>query len=126
MECKRTGQYIHYQFQYTEIILRSPSLNFHNKIFRRKIWCSEDLFHSKTWRLASHQVKNCCFRFYFIGLINNRTLLLRLILRLRHPRYITHQARTEDSRTLCGNCVSIKLFLVWCCCQIQTHKKYPL
>ena len=61
MECKRTGQYIHYQFQYTEIILRSPSLNFHNKIFRGKIWCSGDLFHSKTWRLASHQVKNCCF-----------------------------------------------------------------
>ena len=34
----------------------------------------------------------------------------RFILGLCHPWHITYQARTEDSRTLCGNIVSIKLF----------------
>ena len=62
--------------------------------------------HTSCTRLLSFQTQDCTTRILLRS-------FSRLILGLCHPWYITHQARPEDSRTLRGNIVSIKLFIAW-------------
>ena len=51
-------QYIYYLFYYNETIHQYSLLEYRIHAFQNKIWCSEDLCLSKTWRLVSRQVDN--------------------------------------------------------------------